>query len=292
MGGLYFYLKFLSGTKTCNIKISLLLYFEELKLTKQIKMNTIDALLEKIDKAKSLDFGTVFNQSIELFKKVWVQGLVIRLLIMILMLPFSLIMYIPMISMGLFDPETIQNMEDFKPLIFIPLGLFGILFMFFAIVIDFGMKASFYRICKLKDLEEMGADDYFHYLKKPYLGKVVKLSLATFGITILAMLLCVIPVFYVMVPVTLMNVIFAFNPELSTSEIVKAGFRLGNKKWLLTFGLLFVSFILAGFIGLLLCCIGVYITLSFVYLPLYFIYKDSVGFDKKEVNKSYGMSYG
>ena len=32
-------------------------------------------LQSRINNAKALDFGTIFNQSIELFKKVWVQGL-------------------------------------------------------------------------------------------------------------------------------------------------------------------------------------------------------------------------
>ena len=245
-------------------------------------MNAIDSLLEKIDRSKSLDFGTIFNQSIELFKKVWVQGLVMLLLTMLLMVPFYFIMYLPMIGLGLMDTELLQNMEEFNPLIMIPFAIFAILFSFFAMVIGFGMKASFYRICKLKDLEEMGTDDYFFYLKRPYLGKVIGLSVATFGITILAVLLCVLPVFYVMVPVALMNVIFAFNPDLSTSEIVKAGFRLGNKKWLLTFGLIIISILFSGIVGILMCCIGIYVTASFAYLPAYFIYKDSVGFDKNE----------
>ena len=138
---------------------------------------------------------------------------------------------------------------------------------------------------------EPGSDDYFFYLKRPYLGKVISLSAATFGITIAAVLLCVLPVFYVMVPVALMNVIFAFNPDLSTSEIIKAGFNLGNKKWLLTFGLIIISSLLAGIVGMLMCCIGIYVTSSFSYLPAYFIYKDSVGFDEKEDNETYGMSY-
>lgn len=257
-------------------------------------MNTINSLLDKIEKAKALDFGTIFNQSIELFKKVWVQGLVMLLLTMLLMVPFYLIMYLPMLGMGLIDPESFQNMGnmgDFRPLLMIPFFIFGLVFSFFAMVISFGMKASFFRICKLKDLEEMGADDYFFYLKKPYLGKVIKLSLATFGISLAATLLCVLPVIYVMIPVTLMNVIFAFNPELSTSEIVRAGFKLGNKKWLLTFGLIFISGLLAGIVGMLMCCIGIYVTASFSYLPVYFIYKESVGFDKKEGNQGYGMSY-
>lgn len=254
-------------------------------------MNLIDSLLEKIERAPSLDFGTIFNQSIELFKKTWVQGLVMLLLTMLLMVPFYLIMYIPMIAMGLFDLEAFNHMDDFEPLLMIPFVLFTLVFMLFAMVITFGMKASFYRICKMKDLNKAGSDDYFFYLKRPYLGKVISLSLATFGITIAAVLLCVLPVFYVMVPVALMNVIFAFNPDLATSEIIKAGFNLGNKKWLLTFGLIIISSFLAGIVGMLMCCIGIYVTSSFSYMPAYFIYKDSVGFDEKEDNEAYGMSY-
>lgn len=261
-------------------------------------MNTITTLLDKINKTKALDFGTIFSQSIELFKKVWVQGLVMLLLTMLLMIPFYLIMYIPMFAIGMMDMQAMNNIEhlqNFSPLLLIPLFIFILLFAFFAMVISFGMKASFYRICKMKDLEEMGADDYFYYLKKPYLKKVIKISMATFGISIAAMLLCVFPIIYVIVPVAFINIIFAFNPELSISEIIKAGFKLGNKKWLLTIGLLIVSSFLAGIVGMLMCCIGIYVTMSFLYLPVYFVYKGVVGFDKESVNnpetESYGMSY-
>ena len=48
-------------------------------------------------------------------------------------------------------------------------------------LIGFGLKAGFYRICKLKDLEEMGKEDYFYFFKKPYLGKTIKLALAITG---------------------------------------------------------------------------------------------------------------
>ena len=46
-------------------------------------MKTIE-MKRRIEDAKALDFGTIFNQSIELFKKVWVQGLVVLLLNMVL----------------------------------------------------------------------------------------------------------------------------------------------------------------------------------------------------------------
>ena len=43
-------------------------------------MYKVSAILKQIDDAKNLDFGTVFSQCIELFKKVWLQGLIVLIL--------------------------------------------------------------------------------------------------------------------------------------------------------------------------------------------------------------------
>ncbi len=125
-----------------------------------------------------------------------------------------------------------------------------------------------------------------YFFKKKYIGKILKLALASIGIYLLAMLLCVLPVFYVLVPMSYFSVVFAFNPELSTSEILKASFGIGNKKWLLSFGLILIAAILAEIIGLLMCFIGIFVTASFVYLPIYFVYKEVIGFDdSSELNQ-------
>ena len=240
---------------------------------------TFAELQLKIQKAKDLDFGDIFNKSIELFKKVWVQGLVMMLITIALMIPFYLIMYLPLIAMGLIEGDMDSYSQDPNLIFMIPFILFMVVFSFFAIIIVFGLKASFYRICKLKDLNEVGADDYFYYLKRPHLVKVIKLSLITLGISLLATLLCVIPIIYVAVPIAIMNVVFAFNPELSAKSIVKASFDLGNKKWLITFGLMFVAGLLAEIVGFVMCFVGILATASFAYLPVYFIYKESVGFE-------------
>ena len=72
---------------------------------------------------------------------------------------------------------------------------------------------------------------------------------------------------------------FAFNPEFSVGEIVKGSFAIGNKKWLLVFGLLIVSSLLAQIVGMILCGIGVFFTAAFVYHPIYLVYKNVVGFE-------------
>jgi len=147
-----------------------------------------------------------------------------------------------------------------------------------AMTITFALKAAFYRICKLKDLGSSNSDDYFYYMKRPYLGKVFKLALATVGISLLPSLLCLLPVTYVVVPIYFMNIVFAFNPDLSASDIIKASFEHGTKKWLISFGIIIIAGFLAEMVGVMLCFVGVFFTASFAYLPLYMVYKKVVGF--------------
>lgn len=246
-------------------------------------MNKLDFLLTKVNSAKDLDFGTIFNQSIELFKKTWVQGLVMLLLTTVLMIPFYILMYLPMLAMGLSNPESFESGDGLNFILFIPFGLMVLVFVFFAMIISFGLKSAFFRICKIKDFNTATSDDYFYFLKKPYLGKTIKLAAITFGVGLLATLLCFFPLIYVMVPLALINVIYAFNPDMAASDIVKIGFTLGNKKWLITFGLMIVAGLLAQVVGMIMCFVGVFVTASFVYLPLYFVYKESIGFSETHV---------
>ncbi|WP_298237874.1 hypothetical protein [uncultured Algibacter sp.] len=251
-------------------------------------MSTIAGLLNKIENAKDLDFGDIFNKSIELFKKVWLQGLVMLLLTFVLMIPFYIIMYLPLIAMGILDPDAMASGGQPELAFLVPFYLFMLVFSFFAMVIGFALKSAFYRICKFKDFDQASKDDYFYFFKKPYLAKTIKLAAMTFGIALVATLLCVLPIIYVMVPIALMNVIYAFNPDLEASDIVKVGFKLGNKKWLLTFGLMIVAGILAQLVGMIMCFIGVLVTASFAYLPAYFIYKESIGFDNTDAIEEIG----
>lgn len=62
---------------------------------------TFQDLQHKIDHAKALDFGTIFNNCIELFKKVWLQGFIVLLLSVLLAIPVMIVLYIPIITLGL-----------------------------------------------------------------------------------------------------------------------------------------------------------------------------------------------
>src|SRR5690606_40416321 len=91
-------------------------------------MNALNTLLEKIENSKTLDFGDIFNNSIELFKKVWVQGLIMILLMMVILIPLYLIMYLPLIGIGVLDMDAYQYNNDISPILMIP--FFIMIFVF------------------------------------------------------------------------------------------------------------------------------------------------------------------
>jgi len=250
-------------------------------------------LFEKIENSNPVDFGNIFNKSIELFKKVWLQGFIHLLISMVIIVPLIFVMYIPIFAIaGMAGLES--NYGDYgyhhEEL---SIGM-AILFVILVIIISMiasafqmGITAHFYRVCKQVDMELPETTNYFMFFKGKYLGKIIVMAIATFGIALLAALLCYLPIFYVMVPLQLLGVIFAFNPDVSVSDLIKASFKLGNKIWLIAFGLIFISSILAQFVGMILCFVGVFFTASFVYLPVYYMYKDTVGFENNNESESW-----
>ncbi len=243
-------------------------------------------LFEKIEKSTPIDFGDVFSKSFELFKKVWVQGFVHLLITMLITLPLIFIMYIPIFALaGLAGLEDNYGGYGDYPSEELSIGMAILFFVLILVVsilataLQFGITAHYYRVCRQADLGVPETSSYFMFLKGKYLGKILTLSIATFGIALLAILLCYLPLFYVMVPLQLLGVIFAFNPELSVNDLIKSSFKLGNKIWLVAFGLLLISSILSQLVGMLLCFVGIFFTASFIYMPVYYMYKDTIGFD-------------
>ena len=263
-------------------------------LTNQlIIMNTIDIINEKIRTAKELDFGTIFSEAIELFKKTWVQGLLVQVFAFLIMLPVILVLYIPLITAAIaqeqnggYNPETMSD-------VFAGFSILYIIGFVIAIVIlgavASALNAGFYRAIKMIDHSEtVVTKDLFHFVKGPHLSKFLILMLISIVIAIPSALLCYIPLLYVMVPMSLFVPFYAYNPHMETMDVVKASFKLGNKKWLLLFGLVIISSLLAQIVGLLACGIGVLVTASFVYHPVYLVYKKVIGFGDNDEIKQIG----
>ena len=250
----------------------------------------LNTFLSKVQEAKELDFGDIFGKSIDLFKKTWAQGFLNLLFTMLFVFPLILIIYAPMITFAIAQEGQFNNGSE--PPIALIMSTMGIAIVVGMLLGTFimALKAGFYSVVKkIDDGKEVTVKDHFAFFKAEYLKKTFVLSLMSAGIGVLAYILCFLPIIYVMVPLSLTAIIFAFNTELSPSEVIKSSFSLGNKKWLIIFGLLFVSGIMAEIVGLLLCGIGILFTVSFVYLPVYVVYKDVIGFEDDDEIKQIGI---
>lgn len=254
-------------------------------------MNTTSYLQAKINDAKELDFGTIFSESIELFKKTWIQGFLLQLFTFLVMLPLIIVLYVPLIALIIAQAENgyggASVYSDFIAGMSLIYVLFVIVGIFVLGAVSVALNAAFFRIMKSLDHgESVSTSDFFYFLKGKYLSKTFMLMLVSALIAIPSALLCYIPLIYVFVPMSFFTLIFAFNPELSVGNIVKLSFSIGNKKWLLAFGLIILASILSQIVGFLLCGIGVLFTAAFIYHPVYLIYKGVVGFDDdSEINE-------
>ena len=238
---------------------------------------SLETINQNISERRSLEFGSIFSKSIELFKKVWLQGFITLLLTFLTILPFYVMIYIPLIAAGITDPEMLRNEEPpfmvvVSMVILMPIVMIGIM------TFGLALNAAFLRICKQKDFNELGSDDYFYFFREGRLGKILILSLIFLGLIILGMLACGLGLIYLVVPISLFPAFLAFNEELTALEMVKASFTLGNKNWLVIFGLVIVMAIVAE-LGFLLCCVGILFTAMLAKIPTYYMYKDGVGFD-------------
>ena len=245
---------------------------------------TLTEIKSKIETAREFDFGTIFNQSIELYKKSWVQGFLMQLIGMVIALPLIFLLYMPFITMiitqsesGQMDPDAFNSFFAGLSILYIGFFVFGILII---AAISVALNAGFFRI--LKDLDHNRAtttSQLFYFFKAKYLGKIVGVMLIAVAISIPSALLCYIPLIYVIVPMSFFMAMFAFNPELGIGDIITLSFKLGNKKWLLTFGLLVVSYIAIMILTVVTCGLGSLFLSPFMYHPIYFIYKETIGFD-------------
>ncbi|MCF7559047.1 hypothetical protein L3X39_00235 [Sabulilitoribacter multivorans] len=240
-------------------------------------MNTYYSLSEKIKNAKALDFGTILSEVIELFKKVWLKGFLTVLLIFLCAFVIGFLFSVIGLSTNIYNFNDGINLETFTSFYSMNV-LYSLPQTILGSVVSIGFLASFYRICKNYVMKDEDNNDYFYFFSNGYFSKIFMLGIIYGLIATIAQLLLVIPYIYVFVPISYFSVIFAFNPDLSETEIVKASFALGNKKWLISFGLIFVSAIL-GMLGVIACFIGVLFTISIVYLPVFYVYKEVIGFE-------------
>lgn len=239
-------------------------------------MNNQLTLQEKIKNAKSVEFGKIIEDTFTLFKNVWVNGFLLVIIVAALSFGISLFFQILGFNYQL-NGFDFNSFNDFfsvysSYLIYnIPVSLIGTF-------VTFVLLAGYYKSCKEASIGNSRVDLLFYFLKSEYLLKIATLSVIYTAISIIAQTLFLIPAIYAFVPLMYFIVIFTFNSDSSVGEIVEQSFVFGTKKWFITFGSVFLMMIIAMF-GIIACFIGLLFTVSIVYIPVFLIYKESIGFN-------------
>lgn len=240
-------------------------------------MNREQRLKEKIDNAKSVDFGKVLEDTFTLFKKVWLTGFLLVIIISVISFGVSFLFQILGMNFMIND-FTFDSFNDFFTVYSTQL-IYNIPISIITTFITFLLLAGFYKSCKEADEDNHKIDFLFYFFKKEYLSKIALLSLVYVAISIVAQALFLLPIIYAFIPLMYFIVLFAFNPDSSIGEIVELSFIFGTKKWFITFGSIFLIMIIAMF-GIIACFVGLLFTISLAYIPIYIIYKEAIGFDE------------
>lgn len=228
----------------------------------------------RISKSNKLEFGTILTKTFELYKKVWLQGFITLLFGLVLIAPFYILLYMPMIAAGVTEPEMLKSEEMSPVLGLMMMGLMPILVVA-AMTTAIALNAAFLRICHHKYHNLDVPDDYFYFFKNGRWKKSLLLGLIMLVMAIVGAMMCGVGIIYFIVPISLLPAFFAFTEGLSPVEITKASLQLANKNWLVIFGLILLTGIIAE-LGIILCFVGILFTAMLSKIPMYFIYMDAV----------------
>jgi hypothetical protein len=254
----------------------------------------MDTFKQKINTAEQIDFGDLFNESIEIFKKIWVKGLMLQLLLALLTVPLVILLLVYFFGLNFHefksydfeDSETFANLLSTfysEHLLVFLLVLIG--FFFTIGLLSFIFNCGFFRIIKMSDQNQQASfSEVFYFFKSPYFFKTIALLVSNALISILAVSLCFFPVFYVFIPLLFFYPVFVYNPNLSLSEIINIAFSLGHKKWGIAFCITILNTILLSLINQFTYGIGALFLGCFLHIPIYLIYKKVIGFTEQNNN--------
>jgi hypothetical protein len=254
------------------------------------KKQNMKSTIERIEEIKtngcSLDFGTVFENAFENYKKI---ALYAGLMYLVFFILFAILMMI-----GLVSYVGIENLEGFseklkhfselkdKPLEVI-LKINAGMILLSGLINPF--LAGFLKMadCGQKD-EEFHVSTMFSYYKSPYflnifIAKFI-ISFVNVGLSILFQFagfeIIGTIITLTLAFMTLMTIPFIIFGKLNSFDAIKSSVIIVSKQPLVLLGLIIVSGI-GAVIGIFGLCIGIFFTLPFIYSMEYTIYNSIIG---------------
>ncbi len=249
-------------------------------------MSITDKVEEIKIKGFKLDFGTVFNNAFENYKKIALYaGSMLLVFTVILMVVFAVILIsiygIPKL-MDVLKPENLKVLSTSSDFIIANLA-FNILFSSFTSPFFAGLINM---VHSAKMDEEFHVSTAFKFYKTPYFKELFG---ATFIISILNVIsttlidysgfqLLSILISIAITIFTLLTIPLIIFSDLKAISAIKSSCIIVSKQPMILFGLMAMGFLfsIAGMIG---CFIGLFFTFPFMYSMYYSIYESIIGFE-------------
>jgi hypothetical protein len=247
-----------------------------------------DRIEELKNNGYQLDFGTVFENAFENYKKIAIYAglmLLVFSILMAILFMAGLVAYIGVDHLEEFanKMKQLQGVKVMPIEIALPLNA-GII-LFSTIINPF--MAGFLKMadCGDKD-EEFHVSSMFSYYKVPYFSNltlsVFIIGFISTGLTMLLQysgysftgtIISLTISFF-----TILTVPFIVFEKMNAIEAIKSSCTIVSKQPLVIIGLIIVAAI-GGVIGIFGLCIGVFFTMPFMYSMNYTIYKTIIGID-------------
>ncbi len=175
--------------------------------------------------------------------------------------------YVELVSSG--NPERlasyILSIED-------EMNVASAISVVFSLLI-FPMSIGYVEMVKNADL---GSSYSFSDIFKPYTSSkavgLMMIYVAIIILTVVGFMLCVLPGFYILTALSLAPMIYWFNKEVSFGEALTGSLKVVNKNFF-TILLAFAVLSILGALGMILCYVGLLVTMPITYAGYYFVYK-------------------
>jgi hypothetical protein len=251
-------------------------------------MQTKQTLAEIKANGYRIDFGTVFNNAFENYKKIALNAGLAMLLITILAMIIFGILAVGIVGIAL----SVDSLAQFKVENMTPLWLAS--YMFFLIIftaLASPINAGFIKMAQSAAKgENVSVGAVFEYYRGGYFKEIVmatliialfstifSIGLQWVGFPILGMLLN-----FLISTLTFLTIPLIIFGNLKAMEAIEGSILVVSKQFFILLALLIVAtiFMMMGLFGF---CIGIFFTLPFMYSMYYCIYTEIMGDDTHEI---------
>lgn len=221
-----------------------------------------------------MSFNSIFNASYHLYRKVVVWQVVLLLVLLGVSYAFSLLAqqisgYDPVSSQELILKNANRTQNPFAILFDIPgYNSFLLLSAGFGLLLNPIIAGCLLLMHKANTNQSVQFSDLFIGYKKPIPYIVVGIAIRL--ISSLAMMLCVLPVLFV-IPLFYTSLCFVLFEGQSASKALKSSFNLAKQNYGTVLAVSVLAFF-ASLAGVLICGVGILVTGMFYYATSYAVY--------------------